>query len=131
MYLFKVKFHTPLLPLTVDIYNWAWGLSEGTLPCKSPSFPCHPLGLSPVVAPYQSFQSSYYFELTKKRRLEDNDGLSSGRHSFVVVISPSSGTEGLRARSVAIFGRDLYPSKANVEWCSHRAPAQETTELAL
>ncbi|GFY93292.1 UDP-glucosyl transferase 73C2 [Actinidia rufa] len=42
-------------------------------------------------------------------------------HSSVVVTALSSGTEGLRALSVAMVGRDLCPSKASVEWCQHRA----------
>ncbi|GFS42485.1 hypothetical protein Acr_00g0080080 [Actinidia rufa] len=78
-----------------------------------------------------SISRSYYSELAMKRCLGGNDGLSSGGNLFVVVNSPSSGTVGLRARSMATVGRDLCPSKASVEWCSHRAPAQETTELAL
>ncbi|GFZ18262.1 hypothetical protein Acr_27g0000010 [Actinidia rufa] len=119
------------LPSTADVSIWAWGLSEGTLPCKSPSVPCHLLGLLPTVAPRPSFQHSYYSELAKKRRVGGNDGLSSGGHSSIVVTSPSFGTEGLRAHSVVTVGRDLRPSKANVEWHSHRAPAQGITELAL
>ncbi|GFY81485.1 hypothetical protein Acr_01g0012940 [Actinidia rufa] len=104
---------------------------EGTLLCKSPSIPDHPLGLSPAVAPRPNFQCSYYFELAKKQLLRGNDGFSSGGHSSVMVISPSSGTEDLRTRSVAIASQDLCPSKTSVEWCSHRAPTQGTTELAL
>ncbi|GFY90919.1 hypothetical protein Acr_07g0011150 [Actinidia rufa] len=92
------------LPSTVDVSIWMRGLSEGTLSCKLPSVPCHPLGLSPVVAPHPSFQRSYYFELAKKRHLEGNDGLSLGGHSSVVVTSPSSYIEGLRARSMATVG---------------------------
>ncbi|GFZ09502.1 hypothetical protein Acr_21g0001010 [Actinidia rufa] len=63
--------------------------------------------------------------------LGGNDGLSSGGHSSVVVTALSSGTEGLRAHSVAMVGQDLCPSKVSVEWYSHQAPAQGTTELAL
>ncbi|GFS42016.1 hypothetical protein Acr_00g0077700 [Actinidia rufa] len=97
----------------------------------SPFVPCHPLGLSPVVALRPSFQRSYYSELAKKWRLRGNDHLSSRGYSSIVMISSSSDIEGLRACSVAIAGRDLCPSKVNVEWCSHRAPTQGTTELAL
>ncbi|GFZ04207.1 hypothetical protein Acr_16g0008310 [Actinidia rufa] len=93
-----------------------------------------PLSFIGIIAgrcPRPSFQHSYYSEFAKKRRLGDNDGLSSGGHSFAVAISLSSGIEGFRARFLVMAGRDLCPSKACVEWCSYRASAQGTTELAL
>ncbi|GFY91269.1 hypothetical protein Acr_07g0014650 [Actinidia rufa] len=61
------------LPPTVIVSIWTWGLLEGTLPCKSPSVPCPPFGLSSVVAPRPIFQRSYYSELTKQRRLRGRD----------------------------------------------------------
>ncbi|GFY97131.1 hypothetical protein Acr_11g0014370 [Actinidia rufa] len=74
---------------------------------------CHlsSLGIIVGVAPRPSFQCYYYSELDKKWRLEGNDGLNSGGYSSVAVTSPSSGTEGLRARSVATVGRDLCPAR--------------------
>ncbi|GFZ09500.1 hypothetical protein Acr_21g0000990 [Actinidia rufa] len=121
------------LPSTADVSIWVWGCQE--VLCRAsashPSVPCYPLRLSPAVAPRPSFQRSYYSELTKQQRLGGNDGLSSGGHSSVVVTALSSGTEGLRAHSVAMVGQDLCPSKVSVEWYSHQAPAQGTTELAL
>ena len=107
------------LPSTADVSICALGLSEGTLPCKSPSIPCHSLGYSPNVALCPSFQHGYYSKLAKQRRLGGNDGLSSGGHSSVVVTTLSFDTKGPRARSVATIGRVLCPSKANVKWCSH------------
>ncbi|GFY97745.1 hypothetical protein Acr_12g0002860 [Actinidia rufa] len=48
-------------------------------------------------------------KLAKQRCLGGNDGLSSRGHSSLAVIASSSGTEGLRAYSVATVGQDLYP----------------------
>ncbi|GFZ14601.1 hypothetical protein Acr_24g0007910 [Actinidia rufa] len=67
---------------------------------------------------------------SSQRRFGGNDGLSSG-HSSIMVTASSSGTEGLRARSVATVGQDLCPGKASVKWCPQRAPTQGTTKLAL
>ncbi|GFS45297.1 hypothetical protein Acr_00g0095290 [Actinidia rufa] len=103
------------LSSTADISIWASRLSKGPMSCKSPSVPCHLLGLSPVVAPRLSFQHNYCPKLTKQRHLGGNDGLGSGGHSSIMVTTLSSSTEGLRTRSVATVGRDLCPSKVSVE----------------
>ncbi|GFY81497.1 hypothetical protein Acr_01g0013060 [Actinidia rufa] len=60
-----------------------------------------------------------------------NDQPSLGWRPSAMATALSSGTKGLRARSVATIDRDLCPIKASVKRCSHRAPAQGTTELAL
>ena len=104
---------TGSLPSIVGISIWAWELSK-------PSVPYHLLELSPSVALHPSFQHNLYSELAKKRHLGGNDGLSSKVHSSIVVISPNSGTQGLRARFVTMAGRGLCPSKASVEG-DHRA----------
>ncbi|GFZ15165.1 hypothetical protein Acr_24g0013550 [Actinidia rufa] len=50
--------------------------------------------------------------LVEQRHLGGNDGGPSfERHSSLVATVPSSGAEGLRARSVAAAGTDLRPSK--------------------
>ncbi|GFY86740.1 AAR2 protein family [Actinidia rufa] len=77
------------LPSIANVSVLVWGLSKGTLSCKSSSVHYHPLGLSPAVAPRPSFQHSYYSEFAKKQRLGCNNGLSSGRHSSVVLVETS------------------------------------------
>ncbi|GFS34227.1 hypothetical protein Acr_00g0032760 [Actinidia rufa] len=54
---------------------------------------------------------SYCLELVKQRRLWGNDGLSLEGHSSVVATAPSSNTKGIRARSIATVGRDLFPTR--------------------
>ncbi|GFY96156.1 hypothetical protein Acr_11g0004620 [Actinidia rufa] len=54
-----------------------------------------------------------------------------GRHLSFVAHAPRSGTEGLRAHSIAAANGDLRPSKISVERYPHRAPALRTVELTL